>query len=73
MNHAGIRFIIGEWTYCTRIDDALRTRMDERATLFSFPPSAWADNHITYRVTYNYEQDGTGCLLRRCQHSDIAK
>lgn len=66
-------FIIGEWTYCTRIDDALRARMDERPTAFSFPPSAWADNHITYRVTYSYEPDGTGCLLRKCLHSDIAK
>ena len=66
-------FIIGEWIYSTRINDTLRTYMDEHETSFSFPPSVWADNHITYRVTYIYEPSGEGCLLRKCIHSEISK
>lgn len=62
-------FVTGLWTYHVRIDDTLRAYMDEHQHLFSFPPSAWQDNTLTYTVNYWLEPSQDNCIFKRCQRS----
>ncbi|MBK6775589.1 MAG: toxin-antitoxin system YwqK family antitoxin [Flavobacteriales bacterium] len=60
-------FVSGEWKYSILISDTLKSFLNTHPELVAFPPSAWEDNYLDYRVTYAQTgKDDWTCVLRKC-------